>query len=143
MDITHESVAPEAQRAVRIVEGDGAVRESIAMGLRQRGLRVLTHASMSEFLREPNLDSCACLVIDDQNAELSGVELLEVLRSRHITTPAVLIAVASDPQLAHRAAQAGATVLHKPVSSSELLDALRAAVPATRLTRGQNDGYTT
>ena len=121
------------QRTVWLVEEDGAVRESIAMLLRQRGLRVHAHSSAVDCLKETNLDGCACLVLDDQNTELSGMELLEILRSRRVGTPAIIMASQSSPQLTHRAARAGATVLHKPVSAGELLNALRSAAPAVHV----------
>ena len=121
------------QSAVWIVENDEAIREAMTMLLRRRGVRVFAHSSMTDLLKVPNLDGCACLLLDDQNAELSGMELLEVLRSRRVGTPAVIMASQTSPQFAHRAARAGATVLHKPVSAGELLSALRTAAPAVHL----------
>jgi FixJ family two-component response regulator len=54
--------------------------------------------------------------------DMSGIELIELLRSRKITTPAIIVTGGSDPLLPARAKKAGVmAVLHKPVAGLELL----------------------
>ncbi len=116
-----------AARTVCIVEDDGPVRDSLRMVLERRGLRVWGYASASAFLKQANTD-CGCFLFDNQLPELSGIELLEVLRARQIGTPAIIMTAGIDLQLVERARRAGAmAVLTKPMKLDETLAAIARA----------------
>jgi FixJ family two-component response regulator len=60
--------------------------------------------------------------------EMNGLELLERLRARGATTPAILITGKGDSQLAPRLAAAGIhATLNKPVASEDLFRAIESA----------------
>lgn len=111
-----------SQGAVCIIDDDNAIRDSLALLLRGRGIPCDAYASAIEFLNRGNPDWCRCLLVDQHMPDVSGLELLEILRARHITTPAIVMTGASDSRLTERAKRAGAlTVLHKPIQGDELV----------------------
>ena len=113
---------PHKGRRVVVVDGDGAVRESLTFLLETAGYAVTTHASGPECLAGFNPDATLCLVVDHLLPQMTGLELLEELRRRGVQTPAVLMLETPAPDLRHRAAQQGiARVLSKLDVESELL----------------------
>ena len=60
---------------------------------------------------------------------MSGLEVLEILRSRAYLKPALLMWAAPAPQLSQRIQKVGAAgVLQKPITSDALLQSLKAAL---------------
>ena len=120
-----------SSRAVGIVEDDDAVRDALKFLLAARGIETACFASAADFLRSPDLDQFAGLIVDQHMPNMSGIELLELLRSRRLVIPAIMITGASDPHLEGRARKAGVlAVLHKPFSGSELEGWVRLAFVA-------------
>jgi two-component system, LuxR family, response regulator FixJ len=120
-------------KAVGIVEDDDAVRDALKILLASRGIEAKCFASAADFLRSPDLDQFSGLVVDQHMPNMSGIELLELLRSRKLVIPAIMITGASDPHLEGRAKKAGVlAVLHKPFSGSELEGWVRLAFVAAR-----------
>ena len=116
-------------QTVGIVEDDAAIRDSLRVLLGARGFEVRCFASAAEFLGSSGTEGLGGLVIDQQMPDLSGIELLEVLRARHIPTPVIMMTGGSDSLLEQRARKAGALVLlHKPLSTTELMTWLRVAL---------------
>jgi FixJ family two-component response regulator len=118
-----------AKGLVCIVDDDAAVRDSLRLLLERHGYTARCHPSAGAFLKAAQDDNWECFLFDDQMPELSGIELLEILRARCIGTPAIIMTTGATPKLAHRAARAGATLLHKPMTAGELLAAIREAAP--------------
>lgn len=125
-----------AYQTVGIVEDDAAIRDSLRLLLGARGIGTVCYSSASDFLDRADLDQLGSLLIDQHMPKMSGIELIELLRSRHVTTPAIMLTGASDPALAKRARQAGIlAVLRKPVAGAELEGWIRLAL-LTRCPRG-------
>ncbi len=60
---------------------------------------------------------------------MTGIELVDRLRQRHIDSPAILIASQVSDDLHDRAAESGfRRVLEKPLHDSDLLDSIHAAL---------------
>ena len=111
-----------AKRIVSIVDDDGGVRESLRMLLERHDLTVRCYANAQIFLGQADLRKSDCLLIDQLMPGLTGVALLEALRSRGVEIPTIVVTGDSDPLLPERARKAGAlVVLHKPVANAELL----------------------
>jgi two-component system response regulator FixJ len=54
--------------------------------------------------------------------EMTGLDLLQLLKARHIALPSIVITGHGDITLSKKAKQAGAiTMLHKPVDGDELV----------------------
>jgi FixJ family two-component response regulator len=113
---------------VGILEDDAAVRDSLRLMLERNGYSVQTFSSPNDFLLTREIDRFNCLVLDFQLPGMSGLELLELLRLRAYSKPAIMIASASDPQLESRMRKVGVDdLLRKPIAPDTLLGALRSA----------------
>jgi FixJ family two-component response regulator len=109
-------------RRIGIVEDEAAIREAFSLLLRMNGYQVEAFDSATTFLAEAAVDTYDCLVLDVNMPSLSGVELLEVLRSRHVQVPAIFITGKEDPGLEARAKRAGASrTIAKPVTEKTLI----------------------
>jgi two-component system response regulator FixJ len=111
-----------------VVDDDRAVRESTAALLESAGYAVKSFASADEFLRHSGSQEANCLLFDLNMPGLSGLELLELLRSREIATPAIVLT--ADGRWSNaRMTRAGALkVLRKPVSEVDLLQWIETAL---------------
>lgn len=108
-------------RRICIVDDDDAIRESLRLLLEAFRFEVADFPSPNAFLNEAGHSAYDCLLIDLQMPGMSGLELLELLRSRRVPTPAILITGNFDPRLAQRVKDAKVlAVLAKPVSLEDL-----------------------
>jgi two-component system response regulator FixJ len=104
-----------------IVDDDDAVRDSTCVLLESCGYDCVSYVSADAFLEKTGGRMGDCLLLDVQMPGTSGVELLELLRTRRIETPVILM-TANVERLGNRGAAAGAlTVLRKPFAEDVLL----------------------
>jgi FixJ family two-component response regulator len=123
-------------RRIGIVEDEAAIREAFSLLLKMNGYVVEVFDSATTFLAEAAVDTYDCLVLDVNMPSLSGVELLELLRSRHVQVPAIFITGREDPVLEARARRAGASrTIAKPVTEKTLIAGIEwartASLPGT------------
>jgi len=117
---------------VCVLEDDDAVRESLGWMLERNGYSVQSFSSPIDFLLSHELDQYDCLIVDAGLPGMTGMELIELLRKRAYSKPAILISSMSDPQLDARISLATTTqLLAKPIEPAVLLLALRNAVGPT------------
>ena len=107
-----------------VVDDDAAVLNALRFALETEGFLVRSFSSADALWTAPGIETAACLIIDENLPDEPGLRLLERLRRRGLTTPAVL--VTTDPS---RATQAQAARLDAPIVEKPLLgDALFALV---------------
>jgi FixJ family two-component response regulator len=107
---------------VAIVDDDDDVGEVLRGLLETVGYQVETYKSGNEFLAEARPGQLACLVVDQNMPNMTGLEMLTQLGSRGIAIPTLLITGSSDANLAKQALDLGVMkVLEKPMSPRELL----------------------
>jgi FixJ family two-component response regulator len=115
------AVSAEQARLVCVVEDDAEVRASARLLLESTGYRVADFANAEAFLRATDGRDAACLVFDLHMGGMTGLELLESLRSAGVQTPAIIM-TASGVDLETRCARAGTlAVLRKPPAASDML----------------------
>ncbi|HEY0872319.1 MAG TPA: response regulator [Vicinamibacterales bacterium] len=113
---------------VYVVDDDPSVRRALERLLRLEGYRVQTFASGAEFLRVPDRDEPACVVLDIRMPGLSGFELLECLSTRRHALPVILITGHGELPMATHATRIGCVgFLAKPFEDVALLNAVREA----------------
>jgi FixJ family two-component response regulator len=123
----------EPKARLCIVEDDSAVADALRVQLTRNGFSVAIFGTAAEFLASQNLDQYDCLLIDQRLPVMSGLELVELLRTRAYSRPVLLIWGQREPQLLPRITRAGISeTLAKPLAPAELLAALRRTVPALR-----------
>ena len=116
---------------VIIIDDDLAVRNSLKFSLEIEGLTVRSYATGAELLSAGDLDLCSCLVVD-QNMPGNGLDLIGLLRARHVVAPAILITSHPSPSLRERARTAGVPIVEKPLLGNALLDKIRDVVAEPR-----------
>jgi two-component system, LuxR family, response regulator FixJ len=110
---------------VIIIDDDLAVRNSLKFSLEIEGLTVRSYATGAELLRADDLALCSCLVVDQNMPGINGLDLIGLLRARHIVAPAILITSHPSPSLRERARTAGVPIVEKPLLGNTLLDTIR------------------
>ena len=114
---------------VIVVDDDDAVRNSLKFALELEGLSVRLFKDGAELLAASDLPQNGCYVVDYNMPGMTGIELVDRLRQRHIDSPAILIASQVSDDLQNRAAECGfRRVLEKPLHDSDLLDSIHAAL---------------
>jgi FixJ family two-component response regulator len=113
---------------VFVLDDDPSIREALSSLLRATGLQVSLFESASEFLQAKRPDSPACLILDLQLPDISGLELQQELAHAD-GPPIVFISGHGDIPSSVRAMKAGAIeFLPKPFSDQELLKAVHNAI---------------
>jgi FixJ family two-component response regulator len=114
---------------VCILEDDAAVSDSLRISLERNGYEVAGFGSAGEFLTCGHPDSYDCLVVDQRLPVLSGLELVELLRGRAYSKPAVLIWGQPEAHLLPRIRRAviNATLV-KPLIPQCLMSAVAQAI---------------
>lgn len=125
---TNSTAAP----TVLIVDDDPAVRNSLQFALEIEGFAVRTYASASALLCDQNLPADGCLVLDQIMPDMTGLDLLALLRSRAVSLPAILVTTHPGPAVRQRAAIAGVGVVEKPLFGNTLLEAIHQAMRPAR-----------
>lgn len=121
------SATPEP--IIFIIDDEPAIREALGALFRSVHLQVQSFATAKEFLRYPRPDAPACLVLDVQLPEVSGLEFQLQLARHGDDIPVIFISAHGDIPTTVRAMKAGAVeFLPKPFGDQELLAAIHAAL---------------
>lgn len=127
------SPAPQ-QQTVLFVDDEPGIRSLIARALEREGFAVLQAGSAQDALQacQDRGEPPAVLVTDLTMPGVSGRELAERLRLRWPELPVLFISgYTADPQLAASAApDANTRLLHKPFTTTRLIEELRALLRA-------------
>ena len=114
---------------VYVVGDDEAVRDSTRMVLESYGMNVRTFASAQAFLAVVDDQPKGCLLLDQHMPEMTGLEMLEMLKTSRKTLPVIMITGRSDATLKDRALRAGAfALLDKPVADDDLVAVIETAL---------------
>jgi FixJ family two-component response regulator len=107
---------------VFFVDDDRETREAVASLLESASLNVQTYATAEDFLEIEDLERPGCLVLDIRMPGMGGIRLLEVLRSRNIEIPAIVLTGHGDVPIAVRTLKLGVLAfLEKPLNPHILL----------------------
>jgi two-component system, LuxR family, response regulator FixJ len=120
---------PPESDTVLVVDDDAAVRGALKFALEVEGFRVQLYDGAAALLADGSLPTRACLVIDYRMPDVDGLELVDVLRARRVTLPAILISGRVNKELRIRAQRSGViSVLEKPLSDTALIESIRLAL---------------
>ena len=121
-----------AAQAISIVDDDDPVRDSMRLLLETLGYSVREYASPDALLHDPVARDCSCLILDLHMPGMSGLELLEQLRSEGFGAPALLVTGRRDDSLEQRLSRAAIlTTLQKPVAEEVLIEWVTRACATT------------
>jgi FixJ family two-component response regulator len=114
---------------VLVVDDDPSIVRSLKRLLSASGFHVKTFGSPSELLASDTPRTNACMVVDIDLPEMTGIEMCEVLKGSGRGLPSILITGRTDARTRSLAAQADAVaVLFKPFEEEPLLDAIARAI---------------
>lgn len=120
---------PPSTTSVVLVEDDPALLSALTFALRIDGHEIYPYASASAMLAGGIPPGRACLVIDQGLPDMTGVDLLEALRSQGDMAPAILIAGSLRADVRARANTMFLAVIDKPLLGNSLSEAISAALP--------------
>jgi FixJ family two-component response regulator len=113
---------------VHLVEADQAISADLSAYLEAQGLKVLAFASASDYLGFVGGHTAACVILNIQLPDLSGLELQRQLAER-ANTPVLFIGDRCDIASTVRAMKAGAVdFFTRPFDLPALVAAVRAAL---------------
>ena len=116
------------RRNVFLVDDDAAVCHALSVFLEASGYRVSTFSSAESFLEGVEGILEGVMLLDQRMTGMSGLELQQELRRRHIDLPIIFITGHGDVQMSVKAVKAGAIdFLEKPFSNEALLASIREA----------------
>ncbi len=112
---------------VTVVDDDPAVCSSLKFALELEGFTVRSYLRAAEVLCAGEHDACDCFVIDQRMPGMTGMELIETLRSRRVSTPAILLVSHPNAAVSARAAKAAIPIVEKPLLGNALMERIREA----------------
>jgi FixJ family two-component response regulator len=128
-------MTPAQGSMVFIVDDDPRVRESLSMLLSTFDMPTVTFGSAAEYLAYPRPDVPACLVLDVELPDISGLELQSRI-TRGDPPHIVFVTGHADVPSSVRAMKGGAVdFLTKPLKEADLMRAIEAALAQNREAR--------
>jgi FixJ family two-component response regulator len=114
---------------IAIVDDDQEIRQAITTLVETVGLRAEGFSSAEAFLRSPQAQDSACLLLDVRMPGMSGLELQRQLVAANWRIPIIFVTAYADDDVRVRALAAGAVdVLSKPCREEDLLRAIQTAL---------------
>lgn len=111
---------------VHIVDDDDAVRDALHFLMQSEDIASKTYASAEEFIENKQDVGNGCLLLDVRMPGMSGLELLDLLKTQGISVSVVFITGHGDINMAVEAMKAGAVdFIEKPFDNKLLLKSVR------------------
>jgi FixJ family two-component response regulator len=128
-DIRVEFLMVEQQSVIAVVDDDSAMREALQRLLSSYGYRTELYSSAEEFLDAAIKSNAACLLVDVQLGDISGIELGRHLTAAGFKFPIIFMTASSDQEIHRQAIDFGCVAFfQKPFGANELIDAIRQAM---------------
>ncbi|MEW9856745.1 response regulator FixJ [Novosphingobium sp. M1R2S20] len=125
------------EAVVHIIDDDDAARDALAFLLDCHDFTTRTYSSAVQFLKDLGALERGCIITDVRMPELTGVELVERLKSLGVKSPIIVITGHADVPMAIQALRAGVTnFIEKPFSDDVIVEAVRSAL-ASQQDRGE------
>ena len=116
------------QPLVAIIDDDLGIRKSLEALLNACGYRVVLYESAEHLLSAKRDETPACLIVDIDLPDISGIELVRQLLAGGLKLPAIFISGSTEPSWRRQAMELGCVAcLEKPFSPRVLIEALASA----------------
>ena len=114
---------------VLVVDDDPGMLRSVARLLRQFGYASLLFQSAEAFANQNDFDKAACVLLDINLGDGSGIELRHRLKAAGNTVPVIYMTGNDSPAVREAALQSGCLAyLTKPFSAKSLIEPLKRAM---------------
>jgi len=122
-------VMTQSEPTVFIVDDDPSVLKGLSRLMESVKLKIEAYSSAQEFLDNYNPVQPGCLLIDMRMPGISGLELQEILQSRNILIPTIIITGYGEVTDAVQAMKKGAIdFIEKPFKGQYLLNQVHKAI---------------
>ncbi len=116
-------------QCIYIVDDDAVVRNALTTLFMLEGFRVECFDSGAHFLSAVSLDPPACLILDLQMPQPSGIEVLHILHEQGYPAPVIITSDSSDIRTAVQAMKWGAfDFIEKPFDIDSFLKRVQEAI---------------
>jgi FixJ family two-component response regulator len=113
---------------VFVVDDDPAMLRGVARVLKQHGYDTILFASAEAFKGHNDYERAACIILDINLKDGSGLELRRGLKAAGIYVPVIFMTANDSPAVRAAALQSGCLAyLAKPFSTNSLIEPLRRA----------------
>jgi two-component system response regulator DctR len=127
---------PTDRPTVFIVDDDAGVREAVAALVESMSFPARSFASAEDFLRVYGPAAAGCLITDVRMLGMSGLDLLERLKSLGAVLPVIVMTAYADVPLAISVMKQGAfSLLQKPCRDHDLWATIHDALQADAANR--------
>lgn len=110
------------KKSVAIVDDDEALLEATSGFLEAMGYDALPFSSGRSFLAYDHIDLVALLLTDINMPEMTGLELLDIVKKRWPEMPIIMMTALKDEVIRRRAIAGGAKdLLQKPILADDLI----------------------
>ena len=117
------------RNVIAVVDDDLGILDAIELILSSYGYHTELFASAEEFLSAAATSQAACLVVDIQLGDISGVEMVRRLSATGFTFPIIFITGSQDELHRRQAMDVGCVAfLLKPFPADGLIEAIRRAI---------------
>jgi len=128
-DKAGQSTMEKRRNVIAIIDDDSGMRDSLEDLLSVFGYRAEVYSSAEEFAAAAITTKAACLVIDIQLGDISGVELASHLFAIGFRFPIIFMTGSTDETHRRQALDLGCTAfLLKPFPAVQLIDAITTAI---------------
>jgi FixJ family two-component response regulator len=115
----------EQPSVIAVVDDDPTIREALERLLSSYGYRTELYSSAAEFLGAAIKSEAACLLVDIQLGDISGIELARHLAANGFKFPIIFMTGSSDQDIRRQAMAFGCVAFfQKPFGADELIDAI-------------------
>jgi two-component system response regulator FixJ len=116
---------------VHVVDDDPAVLESVQRSLRSAGIKTHGYHSAEAFIRDCSFRDAACLILDLRMPGMTGMNLIEWLRTRHVEMPVIVLSGHGDIPAVVESMKLGAVeFIEKPANDLMLINRVRELLQA-------------
>jgi FixJ family two-component response regulator len=120
------------QNVIAIIDDDAGMRGGLEKLLGSFGYRTELYSSAEEFVRSAIMTEAACLLIDIQLGDISGVELARQLSATGFVFPIVFMTASWEETHRRQAMDFGCVgYLNKPFHADQLIRAVTKAIGGT------------
>jgi two-component system response regulator FixJ len=119
-------IATPPRHRIAVLDGDPAVRDSLATLMRLDDHAVATYPTAAAFLRALDAQAACCVICEAELPDQSGLQVFLTLRERNPSSRFALLVSRKDSQLLARAHDVGIRdVYFKPLVHRRLLEFVR------------------
>lgn len=117
------------QNVIAVVDDDPDMRTAMEHVLSVLGYQTELFGSAEEFIHAAPTTQAACLIVDIQLGDISGVELKHHLAKTGFNFPVIFMTGSNDEIIQKQAINSGCVAyLRKPFRTRDLLDAVKKAL---------------